>query len=306
MNFSKILHNLWDKLYGWVESMVLLLPNMVVAAMIVALFAVLARYSAGMVGKLAQRLSHNRALSRLSVNIYKIMLIAIGVFIALGVLKLEKTVTSLLAGAGIIGLALGFAFQDISANFISGVYMALKRPIKPGDLIKTNGYFGTVQEIDLRTLRLQTPQGQEIIIPNRQIMEKPLEQFSTSSRRIDLAVGVSYGDDLQKVEDLALEAISELPNLAENKEVKLYYREFGDSSINFELHYWIPNNGRADYLGALSEGIKAIKSAFDQNDITIPFPIRTLDFGIKGGESLRQALPTQIKNEKVQYTHSDN
>ncbi|MEL7340515.1 MAG: mechanosensitive ion channel domain-containing protein, partial [Bacteroidota bacterium] len=177
MDFSQILQDLWDKLYGWVESMVLLLPNMVVAAMIVALFAIIARYSGDMVGRLAQRVSHNRALSRLTVTIYKIALITVGVFIALGVLQLEKTVTSLLAGAGIIGLALGFAFQDISANFISGVYMALKRPIKPGDLIKTNDYFGTVQQISLRTLHLKTPQGQEIIIPNRQIMQNPLEQY---------------------------------------------------------------------------------------------------------------------------------
>jgi small conductance mechanosensitive channel len=110
------------------------------------------------------------------------------------------------------------------------------------------------------------------------------------SRRIDLDVGISYGDDLEKAEKVTLLAIRQIEGLESNKPVDLFYKEFGNSSINFVVRYWVGFNKETDYLRALSQGIKNIKKAYEQNGITITFPIRTLDFGIKGGKNLAEML----------------
>ncbi len=112
-------------------------------------------------------------------------------------------------------------------------------------------------------------------------------------KRIDLNVGVSYGEDLERVRDIAIEAVKNTPNRNNNKDIDLVYLAFGDSSIDFRIMIWVEYKSQLDFLKSQSEAIIAIKKAFDREDIMIPFPIRTLDFGIKGGEKLNEVLPQQ-------------
>jgi small conductance mechanosensitive channel len=227
-----------------------------------------------------------------------IAFVATGIFVALSILQLDKAVTSLLAGAGIIGLALGFAFQDIAANFVSGVLMAIRRPVRLGDVIESNSYFGSVVNINLRSTIIRTMQGQHVHIPNKDIFNKPIVNYSEEGkRRIDLKCGVSYGDDLEKVKKIVLEAITSIDYLITKDEITFFYKEFGDSSINFEVRYWVNFKKQPDYLAAPSDGVMRIKKAYDENNIMIPFPIRTLDFGIKGGEILNEQLQTVMSKQ---------
>jgi small-conductance mechanosensitive channel len=215
----------------------------------------------------------------------------VGIFISLGVLKLDKAVVSLLAGVGIIGLALGFAFQDMAANFMSGIAIAIKQPFKINDIIKSKDYFGTVKKINLRTTDILTPQGQIVLIPNKEVFQNALINFSeTGERRVDVKVGVSYGDDLEKVKRITLEAIKDIHNQNKEKPVELFYEEFGGSSINCAVRVWISYNTNKDFKKAVSEIIEKIKAAYDKNNISIPFPTTTLDFNIKGGEKLSEML----------------
>ena len=219
------------------------------------------------------------------------LMVLLGIFIALDVLNLDKTVTSLLAGIGIVGLALGFAFKDAASNFLSGIYMAIKSPINPGDLISYEDIYGRVKEIGLRATTITSLQGQDIIVPNRLLVENIYTHYTINrSRRIDLKIGISYGDDLDKTEKVTLEAIRKIDYILKTKPVDLYFTEFGDSSIDLTVRYWVNFRKETDYLKAVSDGIKNIKHAYDENDITITFPIRTLDFGIKGGKTLADML----------------
>ena len=111
---------------------------------------------------------------------------------------------------------------------------------------------------------------------------------NTRDRRVDLSVGVSYGDDLEKVKEITIEAIRGVKSIIRPNDITLFYNEFGDSSINFMVRFWAKSARQPDFLQAQSDAIMAIKKAYDDNDITIPFPIRTLDFGIKGGEKLSE------------------
>ncbi len=288
-NIAKAWTLVTGKIESWLEMLTSMLPNMVVAVLALLFFYILARVIRKIVSRVFGRFSDSEALNSVVSTTVYVLVIIIGLMAALNVLKLQQTVSSLLAGAGIIGLALGFAFQDIAANFMSGILIAYRKPILVGDIIETNGYMGKVEKINLRVTILRTFQGLHVIIPNKEVFQQPLTNYTkTNERRIDLEVGVSYADDLEKVKRVTEEAIGSLSYLQKDRDVKLYYEAFGDSSINFKVVFWIDYPDDPGFLTARSEAIMAIKKAYDENDITIPFPIRTLDFGIKGGKELSQ------------------
>jgi small conductance mechanosensitive channel len=119
----------------------------------------------------------------------------------IGCLGLDKTVTSLLAGAGVLALALGFAFQDLTTNFISGAFIAIQRPIKVGDVIETNGFTGKVLSIGLRSVKLDNFEGQQVELPSKDIFQKPIVNFTNSGeRRVQMEGSIGYKDDLSIVE----------------------------------------------------------------------------------------------------------
>lgn len=303
MNLNDTFATLVEKLEGWLEALILLLPNLVVAALIVGVAAVVARLARRGVRGVLRRTSSYEQVNNLLATIVYVVVLAMGTFVALGVIGADKAVTSLLAGAGIIGLALGFAFQDLASNFIAGILLSIRRPFVEGDLIRTGDHFGTVTEVNLRSTRLRTFQGQSAIIPNAQVFQDPVVNFSTGERRVDLRCGVAYGDDLEKAREVAIEAIRGLDGVDPDRPVDLFYEEFGDSSINFVLCYWLDFRKQPDFLTAQSEGIIALKKAFDAHDLTIPFPIRTLDFGVVGGERLDEVLPRRFyEGENKQST----
>jgi len=282
-----------DKVTDWLESLIVMLPNFLAALLVLIVFYIASRYIRKLVYGLMNRITKNEAINKLTASILFFLVLIIGVFISLRILNLDETVTSLLAGLGIVGLALGFAFKDIASNFIAGIYMAIKSPVNVGDVLEYQDVFGIVKDIGLRSSSIRTWQGQDVVIPNRLLMEQKYTHFSINQeRRIDLDVGISYGDDLDKVEKVTLQAINEIGFIDKQKPVDLYFKEFGDSAIIFSVRYWVRYilNDYLIYLRALSQGIKNIKKAYDENDITITFPIRTIDFGIKGGKSLSDML----------------
>ncbi|WP_026210233.1 mechanosensitive ion channel family protein [Flexithrix dorotheae] len=277
MEISNIVGLLTEKLSLWAETLVSHIPNFVLAVLVIIFFAFLAKYAKKITINIIHKFHVGESLVQLSGKIVSIIVICIGLFFALGILDLQKTVTSLLAGAGIIGLALGFAFQDLTANFLSGIFISVQKPISIGDVVETNGYFGQVKQINLRSTIINNFGGQEIEIPSKDIFQNPIKNYSTTGEwRMQLNCGVAYDTDLQMAEDTAHEAISSLPFLQEGKEVQVLYEEFGSSSINFKIWFWIDRE-KMGPPGAMSEAVKALKKAFDEKDINIPFPIRTLE-----------------------------
>jgi small conductance mechanosensitive channel len=296
MDFKTAYEKVVDKLYGWMEGLIEMLPNLAVALLVVVIFWLTSVLVARTTQRALTRLSVRPSIRGLIATIARFGILFAGLMVALGILNLDKALTSVLAGAGIIGLALGFAFQDLAANFISGVGLSVHRtdPFKVGDLIESNDLLGIVERITLRTTELRTLDGKQVTIPNKQVYQNQLTNHSfTGERRIDLHCGISYGDDLEKVRRISVAAIESIEKRNKSKDVELYFQEFGDSSINFVVWFWITFEKQTDYLGAMSEAILQLKKAFDENGITIPFPIRTLDFGIKGGRSLSESIQTK-------------
>ncbi len=302
---QEALNLLVKKLEIWMRQFVLMLPNLVIALILLFVTFFVARQMRRIAENLLTRVSHSAALNNLFATLVQTGTILLGIFFVLTILKLDKTVTTMLAGVGIIGLALGFAFQDIAANFISGVIIAVRKPFGVGDVIETNEYFGTIERINMRTIDLRRVTGELVKVPNRKVFESVMVNYTHYGiRRIDLRLGVSYAEDLERVQQIVKEAVTGIKGMIENREVEVLYDEFGDSSINFLVRFWIQYKRQTDYVNAKSAAIIKIKKAFDTGNIQIPFPIRTLDFAIKGGESLNQQLKETL--EKARKNASQN
>ena len=286
-----VLNEVVAKLDGWLDAAVLMLPNLAAAVLILVASWIVARVLSGVTARVLKRTTPYLEINRFLTGLVYMAVMAGGTFVALGVLQLDKTVTSLVAGAGILTLVAGLAFQDLASNFIAGLLLQLRQPFKSGALIRTNDFYGVVEHINLRATVLRTLTGQRVYIPNKDVFNQAIENFTaTGRRRVDVPVGISYGDDLERARDIAIAAVEAVPGREPDRPVELFYEGFGDSSINFVVRFWIPFSSEPEYLEARSQAVRRIKQAFDAQDVTIPFPIRTLDFSRVGGRLLSQEL----------------
>lgn len=292
MNAQNAAELLYNKLTSWIHATILLLPNLAAAILVTVFFFVLSRLVGRALRSILRRVwSDKDVLTVLVSKSASLALLLTGILTALSILDLDKPVTSLLAGVGVIGIALGFAFQDIASNFMSGVLISVQHPCEVGDLIKTGNFIGRVERIALRSTTIRTFQGPLVIIPNKDILQGPLTNFTRSGqRRVEVRVGVSYGDDLEKVKEVAINAVRSMEGRQPETDVEVHFEELDESSINFVLWLWVKYVEERDYIAARSEVIMRLKKAFEESGITIPYPIRTLDFEVKGAEALAKIL----------------
>ena len=293
MNLNELYNELTQTIEGWLIAFVRMLPNFAIALLILIIVFFIAKIIRRFSRKQLIKFRVDNTISGFLSRLISLFIIVIGFMVALSVMNLTGTVTSLLAGLGILGLALGFAFQDTAANFMSGIYITFQQPYAVGDIIETmNGTMGNVIDINLRVTKIKTFDGQIVYVPNRFLFQEDFKNFSEhGSRRMKLACGVSYGEDLERVEKIAIEALQDVPGRVTAEDIKVHWTEFGDSSINFTVNIWVDyTQQNSVYVSAESYSLKTLKQAFDNNDIMIPFPIRTLDFGIKGGVPFNEAM----------------
>lgn len=296
MNVENAVQILYDKLHLWVLEIIKMVPNIALAVLIMMLGVFVSKKIRKLTRKLFLKFAPTSTLLDLAVNFIYILCIGISVFIVLRVLHLDTAITSMLAGAGILGLALAFAFKDIASNFMSGILISFRKPFSVGDIIKVKEYMGYVQSIRLRDTTIRNFQGHFIIIPNQDIFQNPIENFTKyERRRIDINCGVSQSDDLELAKSLAIECASKVKGVI-SEDTTFVYNELGESTINFSLRAWIKGGDQLDYLTAQSDIIMNIKIAFAKNGISMPFPIRTIDFDMKGGKTLADMLLEFNKN----------
>ena len=287
-----------EKLERWVEASIKHLPNIAVAIFIAMAFGLLAKIVGNLAHRVLSRTFDSTQIVGLLTSIIKVAIATAGIFIALDFIGLRGTVTSLLAGAGIVGLAIGFAFQDITENLIAGIAMGVRKPFQIGDVIEAEGVFGNVEAINLRNTHVMTFFGQREIIPNKILFRNILTNYSVNGhRRIEVPVGISYADDPQQAAEVLTEAVNEFDFVIRKDETGVWAESFGDSSINLLVWFWIEYPGEPGFLAARHQVIVAIQRALSDANILIPFPIRTLDFGAKGGEKLNAMLNDSVLPE---------
>jgi small conductance mechanosensitive channel len=178
--------------------------------------------------------------------------------------------TSLIAVMGAAGLAVGLALQGSLANFASGVLIVMFRPYRVGDFVEAAGIAGVVLQVQILTTVLKTGDNKQIIVPNGQIMGSIITNYSANeTRRVDMTIGVSYDDDLDKVRSTIQELVNADDRILKDPECLIAVSALADSSVNFAVRPWV---NTADYWGVMFDLTEAIKKRFDKEGISFPFP----------------------------------
>lgn len=254
-----------------------MVPNILISIVILVTFWMLARFVYQWMLKAFKKTHLNESLEHLLANTCRVIVICVGIVFALSVLELQKTVFSLLAGVGVIGLALGFAFQDLAANFISGIMLAIRAPIKIDDVIKINDTMGTVIDIRLRDSLIRNFDGQDVFIPNKEFTSNKLTNYSSFGRRkVQLNVGIGYENDPKKALKIIEETVSKIDGVLSDPEPRAFVESLGDSSVNIICNVWFKYPG-GSYLQIRNDATIEIKTKLEDAGFNLPFPVRTLD-----------------------------
>lgn len=195
-------------------------------------------------------------------------------FVSLELINIPLTVFTFMGGAVAIGV--GFGSQNVLNNFISGLILLAERPIRVGDLVDIDGLYGTIEHIGARSTRVRTGSNLEIIVPNSKLLENNVTNWTLSDTRIrtSVNVGVSYGSPTRQVENLLRDALHDNSKILAEPEPIILFTEFGDNSLNFEVHFWIHMRTMMDGRRVESEVRHTIDRLCRQADISIAFPQR--------------------------------
>jgi small conductance mechanosensitive channel len=205
-------------------------------------------------------------------NLTYIILLTFFVVAALGQLGIQTT--SFIAIIGAAGLAIGLAMQGSLANFAAGFLMIIFHPFKVGDFIEGAGVAGTVEEIQIFTTQLKTPDNKTIIIPNSKISGDNIVNYTTKgTRRVDMVVGIGYESDIDKAREILEELVTSDERVLKDPAHKIGVVELADSSVNFVVRPWV---NLADYWDVWFDLTEKVKKRFDEAGISIPFPQRDI------------------------------
>ena len=218
--------------------------------------------------KVMQRQEVDKTLETFVCNLVRMVLLVIIIIAAIGQLGIQTT--SFIAIFGAAGLAVGLALQGSLSNFAAGVLIVLFRPYRVGDFIEAAGISGVVEQVQILTTVLRTGDNKQIIVPNGQIMDSIITNYSANeTRRVDMVVGVSYDDDLDKVRSTIEELVAAEDRILDEPACTIAVSALADSSVNFVVRPWVKT---ADYWGVMFDMTEAIKKRFDKEGISFPFP----------------------------------
>jgi small conductance mechanosensitive channel len=218
--------------------------------------------------KAMQKGDVDTTLRRFVANLVRMVLMLFVIIAAINHLGIQTA--SLIAVLGAAGLAVGLALQGSLSNFAAGVLIVLFRPYKVGDWIEGAGVSGSVEEVQILTTVLKTGDNKRVIIPNSQIMGSTITNYSANpTRRVDLVVGVSYSDDLDKVRKQLEDLVATDERILKDPAPTIAVSELADSSVNFVLRPWV---NTADYWAVYFDLTERVKKRFDEVGVSIPFP----------------------------------
>lgn len=254
-------------------------------ALAALLIFVIGRWVAKAVSSFLARLMRKRGIDNMLANflsaiLYTILLVAV-IIAAVGQLGIQTT--PLVAVLGAAGLAVGLALQSSLGNFASGVMLVLFRPFTKGDYVEAGGTSGTVSEVGIFNTVLNTPDNRRVIVPNGQITNDVITNYSAhDTRRIDLIIGVDYGDDLKTARATLEKVVKAHDKVLEDPAPIVWVMELADSSVNFAVRPWV---AAADYWQVRNELLEQLKTELETAGCSIPFPQRDVHLHEAGKSS---------------------
>ncbi len=227
-----------------------------------------------------------------------VMVFLFGTYIVLRVSGLTQLALTVVGGTGLIGLAVGIAFRDITENFLASIFLSMQRPFETGDLVEISGVTGYVQQLNVRTTILMTLDGNLVQIPNATVYKNNLRNFTTNSnRREDFVVGIGYDDSIDEAQEIALTVLMEHPAVLDDPAPSVLADSLGKATVNLRVYFWI--NGREhSWLKVRSSLIRLVKRAFQTHGISMPDEAREVVFPQGVPVSRIDAQATQIQSSR--------
>lgn len=275
---SQIVNTVVGSLKELLGSAVKIFPAIIIALIIIMLTRYAAQFTRNLADKIGKRALESKSLQLLLRKSALITTWIFGIVLACVVAFPGLRLGDIIATLGLGSVAVGFAFQDIFKNFLSGILILIQRPFRIDDQIIIGDYEGTVKQIDIRATEICTYGGEKILIPNSEVFMSAVRvRTAYGYRRTDLAVGVDYNTSLPEARQILQRTIERVDGVLDDKVPEIDLVAFGDSSIDLIVRYW--TNPRQPYVRQIqTRAILAIKEALDAAGIGIPYPIRTLYF----------------------------
>ena len=272
-----------ERLRAIADGFVVLLPQMAVALIVTLITWALAKVLSFVYRRAMARSSLRRSLVDVLQRLISISIWLTGLLVAATIMLPGLTPSELIAGLGIGSLAIGLAFKDIFENFLAGILILLREPMRLGDFVEVEGVDGHVVRITIRDTYIRRTDGQLVLVPNAMLFKNPVYVLTDQTlRRATVICGIAYGEDVDAARGVIEDAVKSVDSVDRSKPVQIFAQAFGESSIDFEVTWWTGSKP-VEIRRSRDQVVAAVKRALDEAGIEIPFPYRTLTF--------KEALP---------------
>lgn len=262
----------WRTIRGLGESLVARAPYIVIGIIVFLTFLLLARIVKRAIRTAGERTRLDVNLADLLGRLAMLVISALGIFVAAVVIFPTFKPGDLITGLGITSVAIGFAFKDILQNFFAGILILWRQPFVVGDQIRSGNYEGTVEEINVRSTRLKTYEGERAVLPNGDVYTSAvLVRTAYDKRRVRFTVGVGYPDSLEQARATIHRVLKETDGVLDDPGPWVYVAELAPSSVNFNVYFWVMSQ-QANVLAVSDRVATGIKLALDDAGIDMPFP----------------------------------
>jgi small-conductance mechanosensitive channel len=260
------------------RSFVRMLPLIVVAAVVIAISWVFARLTAHVLRRRLRARVSGSLLREVMARAGGILVILAGLYLVLRIAGLTQLAFTVVGGTGLIGLALGIAFRDITENFLASLFLSLQQPFREADLVEVAGVTGYVQRLTSRTTVLMTLDGNQVQVPNSTVFKSTIRNFTSNpDRRDDFIVGIGYDDSIPGAQEVALKVLAEHPAVLDEPEPLVLVENLGPSTVNLRVYFWL-DGSRHSWLKVTSSVIRLVKRAFQDAGISMPDEAREVTF----------------------------
>ena len=266
MNFGAAI----ERVDNWIDGFVRLIPNIVVAIVVIALFYGLAYLARKIIRRRTSRNERDN-LGEVLGGFVKWIILVLGFLLAATIVIPSLKPGDLIAGLGVSSVAIGFAFKDILQNWLAGLLILLRQPFDIHDQIEVNGYEGTVERIETRATIIKTYDGQRVVIPNSDIYTNSvLVKTAHDKRRSEYDVGIGYGDGIEEACEVIRKAVDAIPEIESDPPVEAFPWDLAASWVSIRVRWW-SHSRRADVVQIRAKVIRAIKEALNEARIDMPY-----------------------------------
>lgn len=260
------------------QQMISRIPYLIVASLVFVIFWVLSIFFKKAVTRILGSRKHHQNLVTVFRRVGSALILFLGFMVAMIIAVPSFTPGKLIGALGIGSVAIGFAFKDIFQNLLSGILLLLSEPFRIGDQIISGNFEGTVEDIQIRATTIRTYDGRKVVIPNSQLYTSTMTvNTAYSQRRLEFDVGIGYENNIIDAQQVILSVLKAAPTVSKLAEPSVITTALADSSVVLRVRWFIDDGTQTNRVASINEVIILVKKALEEANISIPFPVTTLD-----------------------------